>query len=547
MGLGLRVVVFAGAALGFAAACRSTLPTSITLDIRTDLSCDDLKTVSVAVSTPGEVDQRPPQTVTTSCSPLDQELSTVGTLVIVPSGPKDGEVGVRVLGGVTRIADRCTADSGYKGCVVARRLLRFVPEKEIEVTVDLRLECRDVSCDATSTCVPGGSCAPATIDTSRCIDAPCGIESVGGSVPLPPTDGGTGPVVLPDGGTITPPPPPPPTCAADEKSCGGRCVKFDDPLYGCTGVGCAPCAGADTTVFGCAAGHCVRNACKPGFKECGQICAPTDVAHGCGAAACTPCVATNGTASCDSGGKCALSCAGGYKLCGGLCVRVDDPTYGCSATGCSAAACPDPGGGTLVCTGTSCEIGSCPSGTKACNRACVPTDANNGCETAGSCAACAPGYVCGGSPSQCQCVPELLRNTCGSLCGGPATNNCGQPVTCPDTCVPLGTGYACNTTTNSCDCTPNPNVCNGVECGSVLNNCGQSITCTDTCKSKGFQYACSGNTCVCNPIPKSTACYGQKCGSASDGCGVNYNCGNCLGGQVCKCGGMCMSSGSMCP
>lgn len=546
MRLGLGVVVFGAGAIALGAACRTASPTSITLTIRTDLSCDDLKTVSVAVAAPSEVDAKPPGTVTTACTPLDQELSTVGSLVVVPSGANDAEVGVRVLGGVTKIADRCTAESGFRGCVVARRLLRFVPEKEIEVTIDLRLECRDVGCDATTTCVAGATCAPATLDGTRCVDAPCGADALGSGGPTvtpSPPDGG-GPTTSPDGGPITPPPP---TCAADEKSCGGRCVKFDDPLYGCTSSGCAPCAGADSTTFACAAGHCVRSACKPGFKECGLICAPADVAHGCGAATCTPCNATNGTASCDSGGKCALQCASGYKLCGGLCVRADDPTYGCTATGCSATACPDPGAGTLVCSGETCQIGSCAPGTKACGRACVPTDANNGCESPGSCAACSPGYVCGGSPTQCQCVPEPLTTTCQSKCGGPATNNCGQPVTCPDTCVGLGSGYACNTTTNACDCTPNPNVCNGVQCGSVVNNCGQSVTCTDTCSAIGYRYQCSGNTCVCNPIPKATACYGQKCGSASDGCGVNYNCGNCGGGQVCKCGGLCMSSGSQCP
>lgn len=552
------------AALGLAVssigACGTTQPTSITVRVRTDLSCEDLRTVAIAVADPADIDARPPQTVTTACQVLDKELSTVGTLVVVPSGATDATVGVRVTGGVTRLADRCTADTGFKGCIVARRLVRFVPEREIEVVVDLRIDCADHACDATSTCVRG-ACASAIVDGAVCADSAdgCGEGSLGGPGapdgstvgpgpgPGPSSDGGPGPN---DGGGG------PKTCGVDEKSCGGQCVKISDATFGCTAGACAPCPGADSSTFTCAGQVCKLGACKPGFKMCGGVCVATDVAHGCGGAACSPCDTTNGTASCTAGGACSIACANGYKSCGGKCVNVDDPTYGCSATSCDASSCPAvSAGSTLVCAAGACVIGACGAGTKACGQVCVPTDANNGCEERGRCTPCASGEQCLGSPTACTCVPEAKSLTCAPIACGSTFNNCNQNVDCPDTCPSLGTGYVCGAGgvgANNCGCVPdNVTACAGKQCGTAVNNCGQTIPCDDTCHLLGQNYACGANgagpnACGCTPTAKSIACAGQTCGSAPTDCGGNYNCGNCFAPKFyCACG-TCILAGESC-
>lgn len=524
--------------------CGSEQPTSVTINVRTDLACDDLRSVAIAVGGPDVMDTRPPQTVTPSCAPFDEELSAVGTLVVVPNGANDAELAIRVVAGVGRNADRCTSETGFRGCVVARRLVQFVPGREIELFVDLRLECSDVGCDPRTTCVKR-SCVDASVDGNRCLDAPCGEDLLG--VTPPRTDGGSidSSAVPPNG-----------ICPDGEKRCGEACVKRADPAFGCTPSSCAPCAGSDATIFQCVEQRCVRSACAEGFKLCGDSCVPSDAAHGCGNAACTPCESTNGTAGCDKG-ACTLQCAAGYKSCGGRCVLVDDPTYGCTATECTATGCPAEGGGTLICQAGACVVGACPANTKICNQRCVPIDANNGCAETSRCTPCATSELCLGTPTKCQCQPESVAVTCASKVCGPATNNCGQIIQCPDTCAShFGASYTCGggaAGPNGCGCTPNDAVvCQGVECGPAINNCGQPIQCPDTCAAKGSTWACntSGvgpNTCGCTPLTKSAACDGRRCGSASNGCGSNYNCGSCLSGQVCKCEYRCMSSGSICP
>lgn len=521
-------------AAGGLAACSSAAPTSILLRVRTDLSCDDLRTASIAVGDPSAVDTLVAQKVTTACEVFDRELSTVGTLVVVPSGATDAEIAVRVLGGVTRPAERCTAETGFKGCIVARRVLRFVPGREIEVGIDLRLECVDVACTAASTCLRG-SCVAAALDSTLCGSqvGGCSDEALAGAAGasdgggLPIQDGAPGPG--PDGAPSV-------GCVADEKSCGGVCVKISDPTFGCTSGACAPCAGAESTTFTCDGPRCAVSACKPGFKSCGGACVPADPAHGCGGP-CGACDATNGVASCAATGACALSCAGGYKLCGGKCVDVNDPTYGCSSTACDNQSCPAvPDGSTLTCAGGACVIGTCTAGTKACGQLCVPTDANNGCADSGRCTSCANGEQCVGAPSTCQCVPESPSVTCAAKACGAAVNNCGQTIQCPDTCSQLGAGYTCNggnVGPNSCGCVAdNAAACAGKACGSATNNCGQVVQCPDTCSALGPNYSCGSsgalpNQCGCVATPKTTACGTRQCGSAANGCGANYNCGNC--------------------
>lgn len=209
----------------------------------------------------------------------------------------------------------------------------------------------------------------------------------------------------------------------------------------------------------------------------------------------------------------------------------------------------------MVCNGTTCEVGTCSAGTKKCGQNCVPVDANNGCQEAGRCTPCASNQVCVGSPSTCQCVAESPATTCAGKACGSATNNCGQTIACTDTCANLGAGYACNVGgagPNSCGCVPdNTAACAGKQCGPAVNNCGQAVQCPDTCSTLGTQYACGANgagpnQCGCTPLTKFQACGYQECGSVPNGCGANVNCGNCPGGQYCRCEFQCMS-GTICP
>ena len=64
-------------------------------------------------------------------------------------------------------ADSCTWPE-YKGCIVARRALRFLPHANLDVKVSMLRSCKDKPCDDTQTCVRG-----------TCQSARCNAESGG--------------------------------------------------------------------------------------------------------------------------------------------------------------------------------------------------------------------------------------------------------------------------------------------------------------------------------------------------------------------------------
>ncbi|HEX2660686.1 MAG TPA: hypothetical protein VHU40_20540, partial [Polyangia bacterium] len=274
-------------------------------------------------------------------------------------------------------------------------------------------------------------------------------------------------------------------------------------------------------------------ACVGATKKCGGQCvALTDPAYGCGATTCDstscPNPGAGGTVKC-GGTACVIdTCPSGKKKCGNACVALVDPSYGCGATTCDATTCPSAGSGTLVCQGTSCVVGTCPSGTKKCGNKCVPPDANNGCGDTAKCTACATNESCVGSPiTQCQCVPDNAAACVGKACG-PATNNCGATIMCPNTCTGASTCGGGSAGANGCGCTANDTAaCMGKACGPATNNCGTTIMCPSTCTGAN---TCGGgsagaNGCGCTP-DNVAACAGKACGKATNNCGATITCGS---------------------
>lgn len=148
------------------AACAQ--PTQITFDLRTDVPCAEIQAVGLSVGPVGSVETKAPAATTTSCS-ASGTVSAIGTYAVVPAaGPV--EVSVRVTlaeKGVTLEAD-CTAENKYKGCIVARRDVTFIPRRGLVVPIDLLLVCRDVACDVNTTCNRLGRCVSSKIDPNKC-------------------------------------------------------------------------------------------------------------------------------------------------------------------------------------------------------------------------------------------------------------------------------------------------------------------------------------------------------------------------------------------
>lgn len=163
--------------------CQS--PTQMTLVLRTDMSCGDIKGVSIVVGSDmheaterlvtGTSDARSVP-VTSDCKQGPGGINELGTIVLTP-GRDTGAVIVRAGAyGVDPLS--CTPKNGYKGCIVARRIFTYLDHTPQTLPVRLTKSCVDVPCGIDSTC-----------DDKKCRDANTvcanGVCDVGGNRVVP--------------------------------------------------------------------------------------------------------------------------------------------------------------------------------------------------------------------------------------------------------------------------------------------------------------------------------------------------------------------------
>lgn len=150
-----------------AAACFSSLgscaaPTQIRLNIHTDLPCSDAQAwrgVRIYTGTPdASLESKAASGAAEGCD----ATGFIGSMVIIPSGEKDAEVGIRVVAGVKRPPEECAA-AGYQGCIVARRAVRFDRHGTLELDIRLTADCLSLGCDSTHTCIAGSCTATASV------------------------------------------------------------------------------------------------------------------------------------------------------------------------------------------------------------------------------------------------------------------------------------------------------------------------------------------------------------------------------------------------
>ncbi len=266
------------------------------------------------------------------------------------------------------------------------------------------------------------------------------------------------------------------TCSAAEKVCGGKCVDADDPAYGCTPTGCAPCATQyPNALQACVAGACALGTCATGFENCdgdpanGCEVDTNDDPSNCGACG-APCAVAHATPSCEMGTCAIATCDSGWTDCD------DDPTDGCEA-----------------------NLQNDPMNCGACGTAC---------------------------PGQVQCVIGL----CGGYCDAKYFASCpGDP---PGVCTQLGTNLNCSFCGDTCDlanatseCQPNATpdpffvcalqMCNAgfADCDMVAANGCEADTQNDWNNCGGCGQECSGGPPGPNVAPpcQGGVCIGFEC------------------------------------
>jgi hypothetical protein len=190
------VAALCAVAPSYQAGCLS--PTQVTLVLTTDVDCKQLLTTTITTAAPGDAKAVPAAT-TSTC----QNGGDIGTLVLVPSGDRDGHVDVEVVTAVGVPAAACTRPAYGPGCIVARRSLGFLPHTGLTLPIAMRDACRGVICGPADTCV-SGVCRSAAVDPNACEAAGGCSEAVLGppASPLPLGDGGAGDASKLDASTL---------------------------------------------------------------------------------------------------------------------------------------------------------------------------------------------------------------------------------------------------------------------------------------------------------------------------------------------------------
>ena len=168
--------------LAIATSCKE--PTQVVVEAHTNVEFKAGIVTSFTVGGPGQTEKAEPTTET--AEPWNGSL--IGTLVVVPGTADDATLAVKLVMGVTRGARDCVAPD-YRGCIVARRRLRYVPNERLRLPITLYAACQDVPCDELSTCSVLGKCVPVE---PECKDSTCALPgelAEDGGVVVQPADG----------------------------------------------------------------------------------------------------------------------------------------------------------------------------------------------------------------------------------------------------------------------------------------------------------------------------------------------------------------------
>ena len=160
-----RAVLVAGGGM-IVGACGEA-PTEVLLTVFSDVPCN--AQVAVAVGKAGELGDRSESATSTVC---DRKTGSRGLLVLVPKEQDTGELALEVrIRADQQAPTNCIASMGYDGCIIARRILNYIPGRSVKLRVDLRNPCLNTPCTQTTSCVAQGlskSCVEARIDPTLC-------------------------------------------------------------------------------------------------------------------------------------------------------------------------------------------------------------------------------------------------------------------------------------------------------------------------------------------------------------------------------------------
>ena len=272
----LRLVVFTSAAvamlgLALGPGCRDATQVTVEITLATRATCAETNGTAITVGTdPATTQQRVADefvtATTTSCTEATREI---GTLVVTPGGDGRASIIVVVAYDKAIVPSSCKPPL-FKGCIVARRQFTFSEHQQLHLPITIDPDCKDVPCDAFSTCRTG-KCFSSDVSCAgdSCLepgDPGDGGTSVDGQV-IPDTGVVDGQVPLLEGGI---------DASLDASLDALLDALSDGPITtdSATGLDGATDGGAPTGVFCDIGGNLMcptPTQCNTGFSCCGPI------------------------------------------------------------------------------------------------------------------------------------------------------------------------------------------------------------------------------------------------------------------------------------
>lgn len=146
--------------LALAPACRDATQVTLEISLAPQAACAETNGTAITIgATRDATEQRVRDGVaTTTTSSCNEATREIGTLVVTPG--EDGRASVVVVVSYDKavLPSSCTPPL-FKGCIVARRQFTFADHKGLRMPITIDPSCKDVPCDALSTCRTG-ACFP---------------------------------------------------------------------------------------------------------------------------------------------------------------------------------------------------------------------------------------------------------------------------------------------------------------------------------------------------------------------------------------------------
>lgn len=196
-------------ALASSPGCQDATQVTLEISLSGRASCTETNGTAITVGgAPLSAEQRvTDEYVTATTTACDVGTRQVGTLVLTPG--ENGRASLVVVVSYDKTASPSSCKPPlFKGCIVARRQVAFTDHRNLHLPVTIDPDCKDVPCDAFSTCRTGKCFSSDTLcDGDSCVepgDPGDGGTSVDGQVvPHPDSGGGDGAAdgAIAEGGT----------------------------------------------------------------------------------------------------------------------------------------------------------------------------------------------------------------------------------------------------------------------------------------------------------------------------------------------------------